>query len=418
MVSGLCNGHMGGGEEHAHQIAKHLVGLGERITYITSPCPHSKNVVCPDPEELKHFEAHCGYPIERIDTSIIGSGRWNSPMDLFRRLGVLWSMYRLVRQKRAEYMIVNKPQSLWRFAARLARVPVINVFHHLAPNAHESDETAERVTSLRDRVYRACFDVWAADVNVCVSHATALDVRKAARSPGTKTVVIYNAVDLDAIRGWKADAVRRSKALAALRKRGHAEYTGPVILTVARLEAYKGVQFVIGAMPRVLAEFPEARYIVVGDGPYRAEFERLADDTLPVKQRGAVNFVGRVSDSEKYAYYDMCDIFAMPSTVEGFGLVYVEAAAFGKPSIGCNVMGVPEAILDGQTGILVAPRDTDALAEAVLGLLRDRKERLTLGRNAQHRVETELSWRASAEKYLEIIREVTKGRRRGKAGNG
>ena len=418
IVSRVCGGHVGGGEEHSHQIAKHLVGLGERITYITTLCPHSRNVVCPDPEELKRWEAHCGYPIERIDTSIIGSGRWNSPMDLFRRLGALWSMYRLVRQRQAEYLIVNQAYSLWRFVARLARIPVINVFHHLAPTARETDGTVGRTASLRSRIYQACLDVRAADVNICVSDATALDVLIAARSPGTKTVVIYNAVDFDAIRGWKADAQRHSETLEALRIRGHSEHTGPVILTVARLWAYKGVQFVIRAMPRILAEFPEARYIIVGDGPYRAELERLAEDTLPLNLRGAVSFAGRVLDSEKYAYYDMCDIFVMPSTAEGFGLVYVEAAAFGKPSIGCDVMGVPEAILDGQTGILVEPEDTDALVEAVLRLLRDGKERLRMGRNGQHRVETKLSWRASAEKYQEIIRDVTKGRRRGKAGNG
>ena len=327
-------------------------------------------------------------------------------------------MYRLVRQKRAEYVIVGQSLFLWRFAAQLARVPVINVFHHLVPRAPEMDVTAGRIAWLRNKLFLTCVNLRAADVNVCVSHATAFDVRKAAGSPRTKTVVIYNAVDLDAIRGWKADAERRKEALAALRKRGHSEYTGSVILTVTRLRAYKGVQFVIRAMPRILAEFPEARYIIVGDGPYRADLERLAEDTLSPSLRGAVSFAGRVLDSEKYAYYDKCDIFVMPSTEEGFGLVYVEAAAFGKPSIGCNVMGVPEAILDGQTGLLVEPKDTDGLAEAMLRLLRDRKERLRLGRTAQHRVETQLSWRASAEKYQEIIRDVTKGRRRGKAGIG
>ena len=374
-------------------------------------------MVCPDSEELRHFEAHCGYPIERIDTSMIGSGRWNSPKDLLRRLSVLWSMYRLVRQKRAEYLILNKAQYKWRFVARLARLPVINVFHHLAPMAPKVD-SAGPIGWLRSRFFQACLNPREADVNVCVSHATAVDVRKAERSRRTKTVVIYNAVDLDAIRDWEADTKRRSEALAALRKRGHSECAGPVILTVTRLRAYKGAQFVIRTMPRILAEFPEARYIIVGDGPYRAELERLAEDTLPPNLRGAISFAGLVSDSEKYAYYDKCDISAMPSTEEGFGLVYVEAAAFGKPSIGCNVIGVPEAILDGHTGLLVDPKDADGLAEAMLRLLRDGKERLRMGRNGQHRVETELSWRASAEKYQDIIRDVTKGRRRGKAGNG
>ena len=176
-----------------------------------------------------------------------------------------------------------------------------------------------------------------------------------------------------------------------------------MILTVARLLEHKGIQWVIAAMPRILAEFPDARYVVVGDGSYGSELERAVADALPSHLRQAVTFLGRVSDSEKYACYDMCDVFAMPSSEEGFGLVYVEASAFGKPVVGANVMGVPEAVVHGETGFLVNPADVDALTNTILRLFRDASERERLGRNGRRYVESELSWDVSAKKYLNLV---------------
>ena len=408
MVAFLCNAHTGGGEEHAHQIAKRLTTIGQDITYVTMSCPHpNKADTCPDPQELERFERDCGYPIERIYNSVIGSRRFRSPSAIYGRLRVLWNLYRIVRRKRAEYIVVNQSNflsTLCLIVAKVARIPMIQIVHHLVPG--------DFGPNLHGRLSKwfTGFNMRAADVNVCVSRFTASDVVELTGSPRVITSVIYNAVDLGVINNWRADFQGRNESMAAAIERGYPNGHGPVILTVAGLSEHKGIQWVIKAMPKILSEFPDAHYVVAGDGGYRPELEHLVEDTLPPHLRHTVTFLGRVSDSEKYACYDMCDVFAMPSSEEGFGLVYVEAAAFGKPSVGCDVMGVPEAIADGETGLLVGPADGDKVANAVLRLLRNESERMSMGQNGRRRVESQLSWDASARKYQQVINELSDAR--------
>ena len=407
MVSFMCNAHTGGGEEHVHQIARHLTYMGENITYVTMSCPHpNSESLCPDARELERFESNCNYPIERIDNPVIGSRRFSSLSAVYGRLRVLRDLYRAARRKRAEYIVVNKANflsTLCFIVAKAVRVPVIQVVHHIAPGDF-GPNLHGRLSKWLMRL-----NVRSADMNVCVSRFTASDVIELAGSPRVKTSVIYNAVDIEAINGWSGDARIRSEAEASLRERGYPNGHGPVILTVAGLSEHKGIQWVIRAMPKILSEFPDARYVVAGGGGYRPELERAVEDTLPPHLRHAVTFLGRVSDSEKYACYDMCDVFAMPSSEEGFGLVYVEAAAFGKPAIGCDVMGVPEAVIHGETGILVNPMDAEATTNAILRLLRNEDDRARMGKNGRRRVESKLSWNSSARKYQQIIGELSNG---------
>ena len=124
---------------------------------------------------------------------------------------------------------------------------------------------------------------------------------------------------------------------------------------------------------------------MAGDGLYRADLESTVKSVLPPSMQGAVTFLGKVSESEKFALYNACDVFAMPSSEEGFGLVFAEAGAFGKPVVGCDVMGVPEAVAHGQTGLLVPPSDADAVGSALLRLLRDENERARMGENGRRR---------------------------------
>ena len=97
----------------------------------------------------------------------------------------------------------------------------------------------------------------------------------------------------------------------------------------------------------------------------------------------------------------------MPSAVEGFGLVFAEAGAFGKPVVGCDVMGVPEAVSQGETGLLAPPADAGAVGGAILRLLRDENERTQMGAKGRRRVEAMSSWSESARQYLQLIRELT-----------
>jgi phosphatidylinositol alpha-1,6-mannosyltransferase len=184
----------------------------------------------------------------------------------------------------------------------------------------------------------------------------------------------------------------------------------PTIVTVARLvESYKGHDVMIRALRIVLERVPGARWVVVGDGPLRPELEDLArheavDD--------AIEFVGAASDRERDEWYDRAHVFAMPSRLpepglggEGFGIVYLEAGAHHLPSVGGDVAGTRDAVVDSKTGILVDPTDHRAVAAALCDLLLDRDRAAALGAAARRHAESH-AWPRIATRVEDLFRNV------------
>ena len=147
-----------------------------------------------------------------------------------------------------------------------------------------------------------------------------------------------------------------------------------VVLTVGRLATRKGVDMAIRAMARVVRQRPAVHYLIVGDGDIRAAMEQLIVDE---GMSDHVTMVGMVSDSDLVRYLRLCDLFLMPNRTmpdgdtEGFGLVFREANACHKPVIGGRAGGVVEAVIDGQTGLLVNGNDVQEIADAVERILSD-----------------------------------------------
>lgn len=157
------------------------------------------------------------------------------------------------------------------------------------------------------------------------------------------------------------------------------------ILFVGRLVYYKGCDVLIKAFAAAARGIPEARLTLVGEGPLEEELKALAG-RLKVGNR--VEFKKGLSDSQLADAFSQCDIFVLPSVAksEAFGLVQIEAMAFGKPVINTWLpSGVPYVSLDGQTGFTVPPSDEKALAEAILKLYYDPKKRMEMGKAAQKR---------------------------------
>ncbi len=143
----------------------------------------------------------------------------------------------------------------------------------------------------------------------------------------------------------------------------------PVILTVARLattEQYKGYDNVLLAMPGILKRFPNARYVIVGDGPDREWVEALI---RRLNISGHVTMAGYVPNDSLRDHYNLCDIFAMPSKGEGFGIVFLEAVACGKPVVAGDKDASSEALLNGRLGRLVDPDSVDQIADAICSTL-------------------------------------------------
>ncbi len=156
-----------------------------------------------------------------------------------------------------------------------------------------------------------------------------------------------------------------SQAGAARLRRLHGLEGKPVILTVGRLaagEQYKGHDRVIRALPQVAASCPAVVYLIVGDGDDRPRLAGLAQ-AEGVQER--VVFAGQVDETDLPDYFRLADVFAMPSVGEGFGIVFLEAAAAGAPVIAGNRDGSVDALADGAVGALIDPRDASALAAAL-----------------------------------------------------
>jgi len=152
-----------------------------------------------------------------------------------------------------------------------------------------------------------------------------------------------------------------------------------VLLTVGRLKAErnKGHDIVIKALKKVVKEIPRVRYLIVGKGNDIPRLEALAK-TEEVGEN--VIFAGFVSDKEIANYYNLCDLFVMPSKGEGFGIVFLEALACGKPVIAGNKDGSRDALLDGELGILVDPDDVNAISEAIIKVFKKRVPKRLLDR--------------------------------------
>jgi len=169
---------------------------------------------------------------------------------------------------------------------------------------------------------------------------------------------------------------------------------GPWLLTVARLERHKGIDTVMRALAAVRAAHPTARYAVVGTGERLPLFEQLQRE---LGLGDAVRFLGPVHDDELPALYNAADLYVGASRrveglAEGFGISLVEASACGLAVVGGRSGGVPDAVGDGETGILVDPDDPAAVAAGINGLLADPERRKRLGAAGRKAVESYYNW--------------------------
>ena len=181
--------------------------------------------------------------------------------------------------------------------------------------------------------------------------------------------------------------------------------SGRVILTVGRwlaTERYKGMDTLITALPRLLTKRPEVQLVLVGAGDDRPWLEDLAEQNGVNRH---VHFLTSLSYSELAACYGACEIFALPSKGEGFGLVYLEAMACGKPVIGGAHGGAPEIIEDGVTGYLVPHGDPIQLATSLEVLLADPDAGKAMGTRGKSRAEHEFRFNSFAKSLKKILRE-------------
>jgi phosphatidylinositol alpha-1,6-mannosyltransferase len=181
-----------------------------------------------------------------------------------------------------------------------------------------------------------------------------------------------------------------------------------VLLTVGRLQRRKGHDMVIKSLPLIRQQVPNVVYLIVGTGEKEKYLRKL---TAMLTVTDNVMFVGSIPDSERAAYYGVCDVFIMPNReidadIEGFGIVFLEAGAAGKPVIGGLSGGTADAIQDGVTGLRIDGENTQAITDSVVALAKNIKAARTMGEHGRRRVEADFSWDSVVKRTREIAANI------------
>lgn len=211
--------------------------------------------------------------------------------------------------------------------------------------------------------------------------------------PGDRLFYIPNGVDTVKFRpGLSFGVIDKDYGL---------DITRPVVVCPRRLEPKNGVEYLIRAVPLVRREVPETQFLIVGGGfpEERARFEALLAEW---KEREGVVFTGNVPNTAMPMFYALSQVAVLPSLMEATSISGLESMAAGLPLVGTRVGGIPEIIVEDESGILVEPRSPEQLAREIVRLLRDNALRARLGAGARTRVENVFAWPEIARRTAEV----------------
>jgi glycosyltransferase involved in cell wall biosynthesis len=224
-----------------------------------------------------------------------------------------------------------------------------------------------------------------ADKIIAVSKYTAHSVIKEYSIPRSKIEIIPDAVDINKfnprIKGYE------------IRDRLNMQ-SAPIVLFVGRLDVNKGIQHLIKAFSKIIRDIPDAKLVIVGEGPLKNYILSLINK---FNIRESVMLIGRVSEEDLPKFYAASDLVVLPSLMEGFGIVLLEAMASGKPCVATRVGGTDEVIINGETGLLVPPADSYSLCQAMNALLTDKYLSQKFGIAGRERAEKNFTWDSVAK---------------------
>jgi glycosyltransferase involved in cell wall biosynthesis len=321
------------------------------------------------------------------------------PLGMGRRPGPVaaaaWALrfHRLLRARRVDVVHTHNAFHgiAGRFAARAARVPVVAQTVHNWWYLDPAQSRGSRPYRLLERLAARCSDaVFFINRD---DHERALRERIVADA---KRHFIGNGID---VAGFGAEVARVDRT--AVRGELGIDATAPVVTMIARLEPPKDHDQMLDAFSRVRRELPAARLLLAGYGMRR---DAIVARAQSAGLDGSVSFLGYRDDIA--ALVAASDVVALASRQEGFGRALVEAMVGGVPVVGTDVVGIRDVIRDGETGLLVPPGDADALAAALLRLLRDGALRASLAERARCYAEEHFDERDAARRIAAVYREL------------
>ncbi len=353
---------VGGIQTYCYELAKNLTLLGEEVT-----------VLAPRVEGDLEFDRKQNFRITRVRN----------------KLSLYGTFFSVLRRKKVEKILIGHRANYARLASwanLLFKTPYDIIVYGgeiLLPGRKRSIEKGfKRVRKI-----------------ITISHFTKKKLIEIG-IPKKKIVVIHPGIDpIKFNPGLDPSPIKKKYNLESKR----------VVLTVSHLVKRKGHYNVLKALPQVLEKVPNLIYLIVGKGEEKEKLREIAKD---LKLEDKVIFAGEILEEELPLYDAACDLFIMPSyeikeegDVEGFGIVFLEANACGKPVIGGRSGGVTDAVIDGETGLLVDPLNINQIAEALIKLLTNPGLAQKLGEKGRERIEKELNWQEIAKKIRGIIRE-------------
>lgn len=178
-----------------------------------------------------------------------------------------------------------------------------------------------------------------------------------------------------------------------------------ILFSLQRLVPVKEIHILLEMMPEILQEFPETFLLLAGEGPERSRLQLRAEELKIAKQ---VRFCGHVPEEQLATYFSAADLFVFSSPSETFGVVLAQALASGLPVVACRSSCIPEVVIEGQNGLLVAPHEPAAFAQAVLQLLRSPNTRETMGTEGRARAQTLYHWDSIATRYETLLTEAAR----------
>lgn len=345
--------------------------LGEKLATTLVQRGHEFVVVTDRVAGFPDYSEHNGVRIHRLPMfDAVNSGSVEQWVDVRKRVSDIKREFR--------------PQLVWDYL-----VQVDSMFHLMTESAHAAPTLATLHASFAPGMLGENSAVrkvmtQAAWTAACSSHAL-IETRRELPEISARSSVIWNGLDmpLHTVQPLPFDAPR----LLCLGRIGSKEE--------------KGFDVAITGMRDVVAQFPTARLMIAGDGAGRSALEQHAVDEGTAH---AVDFLGWVHPDSVYDLINQATIVMMPSRVpEGFGLAALQGQQMARPVIASRLGGVAEVVLDGETGLLVEPGDTESLSNAILKLLSDRDASIHMGAAGRERAAMEFSFTKHADAYEELI---------------
>lgn len=381
LVNALFLPFSGGIEKHMHGLSRELVRQGVDVTIVTA-----RVLEAPEYEEIDGAKVH-RIPCYQVKVP----GLYPPPMiispSFVRELKRLDDEYGFdVIHLHNRFFIDYDMSALY---ARFKKKPFVMTIHNPRPAG------ISRSIDFFGQSYDRLIGKWPfvmADRIISVSEWSRDDIGMYGIDK-EKIIPIHNGIDASEFNCSGGRDVREKYGIG----------DSPMLLYVGRMVAQKGLSYLVDAMPGILKRHPDVKLLMIGKGNVLDDI-RARVSALGIEK--SVIFPGFVPEDMLKEAYCTCDIFVLPSIVEPFGMVLVEAMACKKPVVAASVGGVPEIVDDGKSGWLVPPRDPVAIAEKVNAMLDDKCMMRHMGDRGREIVEQKFDWRLIAAKTKKVYEGV------------